>query len=400
MATSKFSAPGALLGYLYQCRVGLLWTLRHIRAQGYSEFAVVIEGLDDVVFESDAGVTELLQTKHHISRHGDLTDSSVDLWKTLRVWCEAWSDGSLPADSALYLVTTVTAGSGLAASYLRPFGERDSQAAGSRLRSIARLRGNSSNWPAYDAFMRLTEEEQSFLVASIVVLDGAATIDHLDEEIASELTWAVEASKRTPLRERLEAWWLGRVIGHLVSSQQAPILSAEVSAQVDDLREQFKRDNLPIDDDILDAEVDFLDYQERLFVRQLGLIDIVGKGVLFAIKDFYRAYEQRSRWVREDLLLVGDLTRYEKQLVEAWERRFEVMRRRLGADASEDSKKQAAQAVYEWVELEASIPIRPQCTDPFVTRGSFHLLADELKVGWHPDFADRLRQLLDAPTPS
>ena len=104
--------------------------------------------------------------------------------------------------------------------------------------------------------------------------------------------------------------------------------------------------------------------------------------------------------VREDLWPVGDLTRYEKQLVEAWERRFEVMRRRLGADASEDSKKQAAQAVYEWVELEASIPIRPQCTYSFVTRGSFHLLADELKVGWHPDFADRLRQLLDVPTPS
>ena len=58
---------------------------------------------------------------------------------------------------------------------------------------------------------------------------------------------------------------------------------------VDDLREQFKRDNLPIDDDLLDAEVNFLDYQDRMFVHQLGLIDVLGRGVLFAIKDYYRA---------------------------------------------------------------------------------------------------------------
>ena len=30
--------------------------------------------------------TDLIQTKHHIGKTGNLTDASVDLWKTLVIW--------------------------------------------------------------------------------------------------------------------------------------------------------------------------------------------------------------------------------------------------------------------------------------------------------------------------
>ena len=41
------------------------------------------------------------------------------------------------------------------------------------------------------------------------------------------------------------------------------------------------------------------------------------------------------------------------------------------------------------------IRIRPKCQDAFIMRGSYHMLADELKVGWHIDFLERLKNLLD-----
>jgi ABC-3C protein len=43
------------------------------------------------------------------------------------------------------------------------------------------------------------------------------------------------------------------------------------------------------------------------------------------------------------------------------------------------------------------ISIRPGVTEPFVVRGSFHMLADEAspRIGWHPDFHDRLTELLN-----
>ena len=41
------------------------------------------------------------------------------------------------------------------------------------------------------------------------------------------------------------------------------------------------------------------------------------------------------------------------------------------------------------------IPIRPSFPDPFVMRGSFHMLANSLKVGWHSEFENRLAHLFN-----
>ena len=36
-----------------------------------------------------------------------------------------------------------------------------------------------------------------------------------------------------------------------------------------------------------------------------------------------------------------------------------------------------------------------QCQEPFITRGSYHILSDKQKVGWHPEFQNRLKFLLE-----
>jgi len=112
------------------------------------------------------------------------------------------------------------------------------------------------------------------------------------------------------------------------------------------------------------------------------------------VNNYYRAFEQRSRWMREDLLLVGDIEDYEKRLVEEWELHFETMRENLGEDAAEKEKIRAARGIYDWIEREAHIPIRPRCQEPFITRGSYHILSDKQEVGWHPEFRARLERLL------
>jgi len=175
-----------------------------------------------------------------------------------------------------------------------------------------------------------------------------------------------------------------------------PILSEELEDQADELREQFKEDNLPIDDAVRGADIDITSHIDKRFVAQLKLITLTNPRIFIAIREYFRAYEQRSRWIREDLLLVGELDRYEERLIEEWQIFFERMKEDLGEKAAEEEKVRAARALYQWVESEANFPIRPRCTEPFVTRGSFHILADGLRVGWHPDFADRVKKVLES----
>ncbi|MBW2631900.1 MAG: hypothetical protein JRC90_09095, partial [Deltaproteobacteria bacterium] len=111
---------------------------------------------------------------------------------------------------------------------------------------------------------------------------------------------------------------------------------------------------------------------------------------------YYRAFEQRSRWQRQELLFVGDLAVYEKTLIEEWELIFAGIEDKVGSDAAEEVKRSAAQEVLSWAEVgPVKARIKPGVTDSFITRGSLHILANDLRVGWHPEFKERLQHLLE-----
>lgn len=391
-----YSAASSATGYLYQCRYGLLEALRRMRQE--HDFQVCIETLDDVVFEQQGTPPELLQTKHHVNRAADLTDASVDLWKTLRIWCEGVASGSLRLGSRFILITTAAAGSGSAAEMLGPGPGRNVPGALDRLRSTAATSTNQTNAPAYTAFRAMDAGHLQRLLDDVTVVDSASTITALDVDMRQEVFYAVDRHFLDAFLVRLEGWWLRRVIRHLATERGVPILSAELLDEINNLRESLREDNLPIDDDIEQMEVNATGYQERVFVHQLRLIQISNARVVRAIRDYYRAFVQRSRWVREELVGVGDLDRYEGRLKDAWQAHFLIMRDELGESAAEEEMRRAAAQLYKWIETGELPRIRPQCQDGFVARGSFHILADNLQVGWHPEFEARLRRLLEPVT--
>ena len=79
-------------------------------------------------------------------------------------------------------------------------------------------------------------------------------------------------------------------------------------------------------------------------------------------------------------------------MIEEWDLVFEGMKDEVGVAAAEEVKEKAARDVLRWAERTA-IPIRPMVTEPFVTRGSLHMLADEQRIGWHPEFLSAPRQI-------
>ena len=388
---TDFSATDSALGYLYQVRLALLSSMRRLARD--ASFTVYLETLDDVVFEEAGSAVELLQLKHHRERAANLTDSSPDLWKTLRVWMEGRANATISTDGQLFLVTTSAVGDGSAASMLL-VEDRDVDEAVKRLSTTATTSTSNTNEPAYKLFRGMTEDERTRLLESVVVLPNAPSIDETGSALRQEARLAVRREHLNPFLSRLEGWWFGRALRQMIAVDTPPILSNELESEIDDLREQFKLDALPVDQDILDAEVDDEAYENAVFVHQVKLTGVSNRRVLTAIRDYYRAFEQRSRWMREDLLLVGELDRYEQHLREEWELEFDRISDELGDAAAEDAKRKAAQVVYIWVE-KSCFPIREMVRHPSMSRGSLHILADRMRVGWHPDFMDRLKHLLE-----
>jgi hypothetical protein len=388
--TSQFSAPDSALGYLYQVRVALLWSLRRLKSG--SDFVVSLETLDDVTFETSVGTpVELLQTKYHRIREAAITDASPDLWKSLRIWFEGYAGKIIPPGTTLYLITTGKAPEGSIASYLRSTG-RDVDSALKGLETVARTSKSNANVPAFAAFLNASPVDRRKLMEDIVIIDSAPSIKDLDGELKAEVFWATERQYHEAFLERIEGWWLRRSLKQLASSEDEDRIHAvEIDEQMSELRDQFKRDSLPIDKDLLTFDLDEttrIAHASSEFVLQLEVVEAGKRRIASAVRDYYRAFEQRSRWLRNELLLIGDIAQYDRRLIEEWELIFDAVNDELRENPTEEMKQKAGRKVLEWAE-HTSLPIRPRVIEPFVSRGSLHMLSDDLRLGWHPEFRDK-----------
>ncbi|ANS76487.1 hypothetical protein AWM70_19480 [Paenibacillus yonginensis] len=389
---TDFSANAQALGYFYQARYALYMLLK-----SNPDLHISIEKLDDIAFEKDGTPIELIQTKHHMNSVSSLTNSCSDLWKTIRIWSTAVQNGEVSTESIKFtLITTGVAPEGSIASKLYPYQEyRDVQTALSLLNEVAEKSTSHSNRMAYEVFLGLSEIQREQLISCVYVLDASPNIVDTKEDILRELRYATRPEFKEAVYQRLEGIWFNKVIQHLSSDSLNTISQTEIVDYINDLQEQFHQDNLPIDflDYIAPAEESIAEHQ-RVFIEQLKLVAVSQPRIQKAISDYYRAYEQRSRWVRDELLFVNELEMYETRLIDEWERRFEAMKEDF-EDDSEPQIKKAGRALFNWMDQEANIHIRPRCTEPYVMRGSYHLLSNQLRVGWHADFINRLENIIE-----
>jgi len=389
--STGFSAGAQTLGYLFQARYALYLVLTN-----QEELEISIEALDDIAFEDKGSPAELLQLKHHTNR-ASLSDSSTDLWKTIRIWSTYLKEKriSLPGP-LLTLVTTAEASQDSVAQLLRAGKNRDSKLAAQKLLQVAQTSKNESLVKAFSAFSALTSSEQELLAGSIQIIDSSPNIVDITPKIKAKLV-AVRREHRDSVYERLEGWWFAKVVKHLSDESINLISGFEVRDKICEINEQFRPDALPIDFfDLELSEQPEISTDSRHFVEQLKAIALSNKRIEKAILDYYKAFEQRSRWAREDLLIGDELERYERKLIDEWERYMLSLQEEAADLEDEGHYRTLGRKVFNWVDQVADIRIRSQVTEEYVMRGSYHILADQNppQVFWHPKFVERLTQLL------
>lgn len=396
----RFSAGEQGLGYLYQPRFALLQML-----QLPEETSVLVEKDDDIEFADEGGRKTLGSLKHKAEGER-LTDLSTDFWKSVRIWLTRYVDsGKVVSTHRFYLFTTNEVSE---TSFLKSFlpteavgfvdglslkTSADAALAESQSASIKKIA---------DELHLLNEAEQIDFWRRIVIFDRTPRIDDIPKLAKDRHMRSIRRESRDAVYERLEGWWHDNVLALLTGKRIQPIFGYEVSDKLTDFADEYKADNLPITfrGKMPDGEVD-TDQDERLFVRQLRDIGISSARIRNAILDYYRAYEQRSAWARENLLVSGELEEYEDRLEDEWSRYRDVVFEKLDPSSAEDVLREAGQRLYQWADLESgnngTLRIRERVTEPYVVRGCFHILANIAptpRIYWHPLFLQRLRDVL------
>jgi hypothetical protein len=397
--TDKFSAGEQGLGYIYQARLALLQLL-----QLPEDTAIFLEKDDDLDFVDGEGGKSLASLKHKAI--GDrLTDLSTDFWKSVNIWLARYKrDGRAASNLRFFLFTTGTVSTGSFLARLLP--DQPAASGDTTLTELAdtALAGSTSKLiaPIATAFNELSEPEKQDFLERILILDGSPRISDIPALIRDKHMRSIRREHREFVFERLEGWWTDAVIKQLTGAKSEGIFGYEVSDKLSNFAEEYKADNLPITfrGKVPTDEID-TDADPRLFVAQLREIGISSNRIRSAILDYYRAFEQRSAWARENLLVLGEVEEYEDRLTDEWGRYKDVAFEKLKDDSAEEALREAGATLYNWAEFETgkieSLRIRARVTEPYVLRGSFHILADatpEPKVYWHPRFLDRLGEVL------
>lgn len=382
-----------MIGYLYQVRYALALLLDNED----DDLQISIEKFDDIAFSKNDTPSQLIQVKHHVRQHGNLTDASTDLWRTLKVWLDVISETPTLLSNTKFLIITTAKAPQNTASFLLKNDARNPQKAFEILKKVCDESENKAHIKYYKAFLATREITTKKLLENVFIIDNASNIIDVEKVFRQKIRYSCLPKYENPICERLEGWWYKKAVEALCSDKLIFVSQKQVRSLIVSISQEYTDENLPIDIwDIEEIQESDLAPEEKIFYEQLKLICVGNSRMRLALRDYYRAFTQRANWVRDDLLFVNELENYEQSLVDEWEHCFAEMQDKLrsyGDSLQEDEKEKMGYSLFSEIE-KCDIRIRPKCREAFVMRGSYHILANRLKVGWHVDFYARLKHLL------
>jgi hypothetical protein len=389
----NFSAGEQALGYLYQVRYALLQMITLPE-----DTACFIERDDDIDF-TDPVEGQILASLKHKAPSDRLTDLSPDFWKSVRIWLTRFKARKYACEKlTFFLFTTGTVAEGAFLEHFLP-GKSKPDDIAAKADAILGTTTSKTILKTKDLFNELNAEEKNDFLSRITLFDNQIRIEKIPFSVMDRMR-TIPSSFRSPVYERLEGWWVNVAIDLMTGKRAEPAYGREVSEMLAAIADQFKSDNLPIDffgkepPEGVNPEAD-----DRMFVTQLRALGLKTDRIRRAILDYYRAFEQRASWAREQLTLNGEVEQYDDRLVDEWDRYRVILCESLDNNSPEDDLTATGRELLHWVETNDGprFRIRREVSEAYVMIGSYHMLANEApipRVHWHPRFMQRLQEIV------
>lgn len=387
LKTTLQSAPGPMLGYIFQIERALEW-LSKTAENG----SVSIETDDDLVIELGKGITlEKIYEQDKsaaLSNRNPFSNKSVDLWKTLRIWAENISNGVIDINNATFLLTTnKTIKGGLFKKLLKSKNDPGFEKMIQEFIEQA-ISTDSAEIKSYvEVVASLPENTRTGLFRKIELLD--INYKHDRESIKASIRSNLHISPEIPynkLYADLLGWLTDLIITKWVNAEPAIVQGKELNLYLTDLIKRYSskpfmekaKSVLPVQDK------DRVLHQQDNFVRQLEWIELEEEYVIHAIDDFIRARWERSRFALEgNIPSKEDFIDMHDDLIDRWNNLQAPVARSC---VNEQDRKEKGYQLY-WSVLNHKATLASYQTEQaYTTKGAYHLLANDFKIGWHFDW--------------
>lgn len=377
--------PGQLFGYLLQ-PIRLL-SLALNAAAGTT---LSLEVFEDVGSVDGSGNTLASQTKSGLETN-PVSDRAVDLWKTFSNWKTAVTSGQLSLATTQFEIYLAKRRTGkLVQLFHDAQTEEDARGAFEKARNL--LWGPAPKYP-----------KKKKLAESLAPFANHVLDDPSEDVIGIIQRFSLSVAAKDPLRDlrpkvvskwvrpesvdaviqHAHGWIKERLDGLLNEGKAAALNVDDFNAEMQSFlpRIDFRQiltaiaGTLELTNDTIAAE------HLRTYVRQLELIEHAEEDVIEAINQFLRASAERSAWSKQGIVHDKSFDEYEEALVAVWKNKQsinDIVHKTL--TNVDRGKLLLADCGLHQQKLQGLEP------PPFFTPGSFHALAEDQTIGWHPEY--------------
>lgn len=359
---------------------------------------VSLEYFEDVGVEKKNGEKLAEQDKSYLSSN-PLSDRAVVFWKTLRNWVDAALDGSLPPSKCKYVTYAPNATLGaIAQSFHNAISGDDAEKALLNARNVLETDGELKISEAAKEHVEIVfaadvELMRSILMRYSIDASSESTIEPIKNLL--QKMFVGEQSYDVVIRQA-HGWIKQRVDAQLAAKKPVRIVKQEFHQPLLNFVRTHDRENIlrsvaskPKEEEIA-AELSF-----RNYVKQLRVIDLEEEDVLESVNDFLCASIDRTTWSDMGIISEESLELLEKELNSTWRN----IKRRTGIAHKNESSASQGQVLFSDC-MEHDARLDNQDTPRQFVRGSWHAMADDLTVGWHPQFKTMMKDAHVEPTPS
>jgi hypothetical protein len=376
------NAPGQLLGYSLQFPRALFHLLTCA-----PDDSVSIEVFGDVATQRNDGSLIAEEDKSSIVGN-PITNKSTSLWKTFYNWIEAINDGEINVDVTKFILYCNSSGEhGIVDELSSSTNVATATAAIVYIKNkLADIKKGHAIWKYFDYVVNQNENIFLDLIENFELQIGeGASYGGLREELRKK---HIVPSQLEFVLHGLSGWLQEDILTKIATNNKAIISWKDFDHKFQVLFDRSRKREL-IDFTLLSLpgskEIDSKIKIRPTYIKQLDIIGMNDDDVVRAVSNFMRADINRSKWIAEEIIDEDIALDFENKLKTYWENQ----KRRIGITESSLSKQDQGQLLYSDC-MTRGETIRDMSPPDSTISGTYHALADNPILGWHPDWEKKL----------
>ena len=370
-------APGQFLGYTLQ----LPRALYHLLKSGPGD-KVSIEVLSDVATSKLNGSVISEEDKSSIIGN-PITDRSTDLWKTFSNWIDAINSGVLNVKKTKFILYCNQTGRlGIVNKFSDAKNHKEIKTAIDYAKTeLNDIKPNHNIWKYYNFVIN---ENQTLFLEIVerfeLELGNGAGYDDLRYEIKRI---QFPESQIEFILDVLSGWVQKVVVEKIKAKEKAIIRWEDFNHQFLVLFERARHR------DLIDFSLEYppkvkeIQNQVKIHPTYLRQLDVIASsdGILEAVYEYLRANINRTKWIDNEIIDEDIASDFELRLREFWKNQ----RKRIQITQKTLSEEEQGQLLYG--DCKSRTETIKDINPPYPTiAGTYHALADEPVLGWHPNW--------------